>query len=267
MRDLAGLRRKADEISYHAPEGMKRVPWIETLALSGPLGVSSFSKSDDSVKLEKAMHDAALESVKEGYRRLAALNVPASRPDDFLAEMLRDDGTMAKVKSRLTEEAAKIKAVETRKRVQAEKKFAKKGGNKVKKVIKKPQEDAAADYKPLPAKGEKRSAKHGAPAAKQGGDRQGGVARQGGARQGGDRQGKQGGSKFGGSKQGGSKFGGSKQGASKFGGSKQGASKFGGSKQGGGKFQDKSKFSGRQNKAPRKDLFKGSKKGKFQKRK
>jgi rRNA-processing protein EBP2 len=154
MRDLAALRRKVEEISYHPPEGMKRVPWIETLVVSGTLEHAKMESKDDTVKLEKAMHDAALESVKEGYRRLSALNVPASRPADFLAEMLRADSTMAKVKERLTEEAAKIKAVETRKRVQAEKKFAKKGPKaNPKKTIKKSAE-ATDEYRPLPTKGD-----------------------------------------------------------------------------------------------------------------
>ena len=127
MRDIATLRQKVEEVSYKAPEGMTRVPWIETLQLSNAIVTTEFNSAEDSVKIEKAMHDATLLSVKEGYRRLAAMNVPATRPNDFMAEMLRDDTVMSNVKAKLAEEAAKIKSVETRKRVQAEKKFVKKG--------------------------------------------------------------------------------------------------------------------------------------------
>ena len=149
MRDTAALRQKVDEISYKAPEGLNRVPWIETLVLSNELNVTEFKSAEDTVKIEKAMHDAAMQSVKEGYRRLAAMNVPASRPADFMAEMLRDDSTMTKVKGKLAEEAAKIKAVETRKRVQAEKKFIKKGVSiKTKAPSQKPNQPTE-EYTPL----------------------------------------------------------------------------------------------------------------------
>ena len=149
MRDTAALRQKVEEISYKAPEGLNRVPWIETLTLSNQINITEFKSAEDTVKIEKAMHDAAMESVKEGYRRLAAMNVPASRPTDFMAEMLRDDSTMTKVKGKLAEEAAKIKAVETRKRVQAEKKFIKKGVSiKTKAPSKKPNQ-ATDEYTPL----------------------------------------------------------------------------------------------------------------------
>ena len=127
MRDVAALDSKTVEISYKTPDGLKRVPWIETLTLTSDLTLRSI---EDTVKLEKAFHDASLLAVKEGYRRLAALHVPAVRPSDFLAETLRDDRTMQKVKQRLADEASRIKAVEDRKRVQAEKKFTKKGANK-----------------------------------------------------------------------------------------------------------------------------------------
>ncbi|TEB15217.1 hypothetical protein C9890_0624 [Perkinsus sp. BL_2016] len=148
MRDVSTLVSKTDELTYKVPVGLKRVPWIETLLLSSEPSIRSI---EDTVKLEKAFHDASLFAVKEGYRRLAALNVPAVRPGDFLAETLRDDRTMAKVKAKLADEAARIKAVEDRKRVQAEKKFAKKGANKQqkKKFQQTPEDDDLKNLKTL----------------------------------------------------------------------------------------------------------------------
>jgi rRNA-processing protein EBP2 len=80
---------------------------------------------DQGVELEKAMHDAALESVKEGYRRLSQLQVPSSRRLDYYAEMLKTDRQMNKIRKGLVEVQQRIEAVEGRKKRQAQKKFSK----------------------------------------------------------------------------------------------------------------------------------------------
>lgn len=51
--------------------------------------------------------------------------VPISRPDDFLAEMLKSDGHMAQVKSRLLKQQVKIKTFEEKKQRTENKKFHK----------------------------------------------------------------------------------------------------------------------------------------------
>ena len=71
--------------------------WIETLDLYGPTNADGL-KPDQGAELEKAMYDAALISVKEGYRRLSQLKVPASRRPDYLAEMLKDDKQMTRIR-------------------------------------------------------------------------------------------------------------------------------------------------------------------------
>merc|ERR1719258_983909 len=82
---------------------MKRVPWAETFMVTSAQPLPDLKNQD--VAREKAFHDNALECVKEGYRRLKSLGIPASRPGDFLAEMLKTDSQMFNKKS----QAAKSK--------------------------------------------------------------------------------------------------------------------------------------------------------------
>lgn len=61
----------------------------------------------------------------KGMNFLVQSRVPISRPDDFLAEMLKSDGHMAQVKSRLLKQQVKIKTFEEKKQKTENKKFHK----------------------------------------------------------------------------------------------------------------------------------------------
>ena len=61
----------------------------------------------------------------KGMQFLVQSRVPISRPDDFLAEMLKSDGHMAQVKSRLLKQQVKIKTFEEKKQRTENKKFHK----------------------------------------------------------------------------------------------------------------------------------------------
>jgi rRNA-processing protein EBP2 len=100
------------------------VTWLETLDLYGPSNCDGLGP-DQAVELEKRMYEAALLSSKEGYRRLSELKVPASRRLDYLAEMLKDDRTMTKIRANLVTAQQRIEAVESRKKKQAQRKFGK----------------------------------------------------------------------------------------------------------------------------------------------
>lgn len=56
---------------------------------------------------------------------LVSAKVPIARPDDFYAEMLKDDEHMLKVKSRLLRQQVKIKTFEEKKLRAENKKFHK----------------------------------------------------------------------------------------------------------------------------------------------
>ena len=61
----------------------------------------------------------------KGMQFLVQAKVPISRPDDFLAEMLKTDSHMAQVKSRLLKQQVKIKTFEEKKQRTENKKFHK----------------------------------------------------------------------------------------------------------------------------------------------
>ena len=61
----------------------------------------------------------------KGMQFLVQSSVPISRPDDFLAEMLKTDAHMLQVKSRLLQQQVKIKTFEEKKQRTENKKFHK----------------------------------------------------------------------------------------------------------------------------------------------
>merc|ERR1740117_2350227 len=106
--------------------GAKRVPWVDTLEIDCQRSLPKGVGPKDGVKLESAFSEMALEAVREAYRRLRVMKVPASRPNDFYAEMLRSDKTMYQVRARASEEERRMKIVEDRKKAQAARRFSKK---------------------------------------------------------------------------------------------------------------------------------------------
>mmetsp|Transcript_34310 Transcript_34310/g.80239 ORF Transcript_34310/g.80239 Transcript_34310/m.80239 type:complete len:333 (-) Transcript_34310:162-1160(-) len=120
------LEQKLKDMEYKVPDGAKRVPWVDTLCIDGPSQLPSKLTAKDGVKLETAFADLAGEAVREAYRRLRVMKIPASRPHDFFAEMLRTDAQMYKVRERAAEEQRRIRIVESRKKAQSAKKFEKK---------------------------------------------------------------------------------------------------------------------------------------------
>ncbi|CAE7215227.1 EBP2 [Symbiodinium natans] len=120
------LLQRLGEIEYKVPEGAKRVPWIDTMAIDGQNNLPKGVTAKDGVKLESAFLGMAAEAAAEGYRRLRVMKIPCTRPNDFYAEMMRPDKQMYRVRQQAAEEERRIKIVEDRKKHQASKKFAKK---------------------------------------------------------------------------------------------------------------------------------------------
>mmetsp|Transcript_241 Transcript_241/g.446 ORF Transcript_241/g.446 Transcript_241/m.446 type:complete len:454 (-) Transcript_241:367-1728(-) len=124
------LLQRLGELEYKVPEGAKRVPWVDTLAIDGQGTLPKGVTAKDGVKLESAFLGMAAEAAAEGYRRLRVMKIPCTRPDDFYAEMMRPDKQMYRVRQQAAEEERRIKIVEDRKKHQASKKFAKKARSK-----------------------------------------------------------------------------------------------------------------------------------------
>jgi len=69
-------------------------------AASKNVGIGSLDINED-IKREMAFYNVAKENVMKGMTILVQAKVPISRPDDFFAEMLKDDEHMKKVKANL----------------------------------------------------------------------------------------------------------------------------------------------------------------------
>ncbi|RYP12617.1 hypothetical protein DL767_011152 [Monosporascus sp. MG133] len=79
----------------------------------------------DDLARELAFYAQSLDAAKRGRALLKAEGVPFSRPTDYFAEMVKDDGHMEKVKAKLIEEASAKKASAEARKLRDLKKFGK----------------------------------------------------------------------------------------------------------------------------------------------
>jgi rRNA-processing protein EBP2 len=79
---------------------------------------------DDKIR-EALFQDCAIRSVKAARAKLDEMKIPHRRPTDFMAEMIKSDDHMARVKRRLLFEQQKMKVVDARKAAQRNKKRGK----------------------------------------------------------------------------------------------------------------------------------------------
>lgn len=79
----------------------------------------------DDLKRELAFYAQSLEAAKRARALLKSEGVPFSRPKDYFAEMVKDDGHMELVKARLVEEASAKKASSEARKLRDLKKFGK----------------------------------------------------------------------------------------------------------------------------------------------
>tara|TARA_B110000305_G_scaffold224968_1_gene271037 strand:+ start:733 stop:1155 length:423 start_codon:yes stop_codon:yes gene_type:complete len=107
-----------------------KIPFTEHLSVthSKPCEIAEGARAleiNDDIKREMAFYNLTRENVMGAMRILVQAQVPISRPDDFLAEMLKKDEHMAKVKSQLLKQQHKIQKFEEKKSKQENKKFHK----------------------------------------------------------------------------------------------------------------------------------------------
>lgn len=79
----------------------------------------------DDLKRELAFYGQALDAAKQARACCKAEGVPFARPNDYFAEMVKDDGHMEKVKDRLVQEASAKKASAEARKLRDLKKFGK----------------------------------------------------------------------------------------------------------------------------------------------
>ncbi len=79
----------------------------------------------DDLERESAFHRRALGAVTFARSKLAALGVPVRRPDDYYAEMVKNDAHMRKVKDKLLFEQRQVEAKAERRRERENKRYGK----------------------------------------------------------------------------------------------------------------------------------------------
>ncbi|OLN95434.1 rRNA-processing protein EBP2 [Colletotrichum chlorophyti] len=79
----------------------------------------------DDLQRELALLSQSLEAARKGRALLLKEGVPFSRPNDYFAEMAKDDGQMEKIKAKLIDEASAKKAAAEARKLRDLKKFGK----------------------------------------------------------------------------------------------------------------------------------------------
>ncbi|KAK8815425.1 hypothetical protein WA158_003637 [Blastocystis sp. Blastoise] len=86
--DKEGLKNVAKHLE-------KQLPWDEVLDMSVKL--PEIENPDDDIQRELAFYEATLSGVTEARHLLKENDIPFLKPQDFLCEMVKDDGHMNKI--------------------------------------------------------------------------------------------------------------------------------------------------------------------------
>ncbi|WYZ39006.1 hypothetical protein EsH8_III_000920 [Colletotrichum jinshuiense] len=116
---LASLNRIRIDTSSSAPFATH-----QSLISSKPTAESVADVQDD-LQRELALLSQSLEAARKGRTLLIKEGVPFTRPNDYFAEMAKDDGLMQKVKAKLIDEASAKKAAAEARKLRDLKKFGK----------------------------------------------------------------------------------------------------------------------------------------------
>lgn len=126
------LQRIQQEITLGGNSVKRALPWIETLVVSynksieEELGGQENNATDDDLKRELEFYKQALYTAVQGRQLAKQANLAFTRPSDYFAEMVKSDEHMERVRQKLLDERAGLKASEEAKRQRELKKFGKK---------------------------------------------------------------------------------------------------------------------------------------------
>jgi rRNA-processing protein EBP2 len=139
---------KLREITYE--EDGKKLPWLDTLAITSAQPVQVASVEDDFARelalcvhlvpaplypraadwdgegvVGRGSYEQALEAVERGRERVLAAGAKFDRPDDYFAEMVKTDDHMARIRQRLASESVRIARSEEAAKQRALKRYGK----------------------------------------------------------------------------------------------------------------------------------------------
>ncbi|KAL8273009.1 hypothetical protein Esti_003062 [Eimeria stiedai] len=133
------LLLKLEELKYAPPAGLRRVPFVETLAVVAGVDTAtgaadeSASRVDvaEDLKREAAFFAQLQKTVPVALARLRALGLQFSRPPDFLAEMLKSDQQMGRIRARIDAEQEQQRQFEAKRNQRLNKRFNKLSGHHI----------------------------------------------------------------------------------------------------------------------------------------
>ncbi|UZJ51442.1 hypothetical protein CBS101457_000762 [Exobasidium rhododendri] len=126
------LQRIRDDIALGSGSKKGSLPWVETLVVSydksieEEIGSQETGAADDDLKRELEFYKQALHTATQGRQLAKQANLPFTRPGDYFAEMVKSDEHMERVRQKLLDERAGLKASEEAKKQRELKKFGKK---------------------------------------------------------------------------------------------------------------------------------------------
>ncbi|CDS01577.1 hypothetical protein [Sporisorium scitamineum] len=121
------LRRMYEDIRLDSPTSSSKLPWIETMRITYPTSISTeVTDVENDLERELAFYKQALHAAVEGKKLVQASGTPFTRPSDYFAEMVKTDEHMERIRQKLLDESAAIKASEAAKKQRELKKFGKK---------------------------------------------------------------------------------------------------------------------------------------------
>lgn len=127
INNESALRRIYEDIRLDSPSSSSKLAWIETMRITYPISVSSqVTDAENDLERELAFYKQALHAAVEGKKLIQASGTPFTRPADYFAEMVKTDEHMERIRQKLLDESAAIKASEAAKKQRELKKFGKK---------------------------------------------------------------------------------------------------------------------------------------------
>lgn len=127
INNTEAMQRVYEDMRLDGPSTSGKMPWIETMSLVYEHATADeVPDAQNDLDRELSFYRQSLAAAIRGRELVLAANVSFSRPNDYFAEMVKTDEHMERVRQRLLDESASIKASEDAKRQRELKKYGKK---------------------------------------------------------------------------------------------------------------------------------------------
>lgn len=129
--DVSALREKLEEIEKKKLEWLERMDVVSTIKTNEARQKIIEVEGDtldpnDDFKREMHFLEQAQSAVVIGLEKLSELDIPTLRPEDYFAEMMKNDDHMRKVRENLLSKQKRIEAIEKAKKLRDLRKYGKK---------------------------------------------------------------------------------------------------------------------------------------------